>query len=577
MDVKHPLPQRVHRRFITRGVQVVGFFLFVPLFFLLALPLIWRDDVDNEVHRTSAYGNAATSMTTSSYYSTVLLPTTTSSSPASTRSPSVWSATTASYAPSSMQRPSTTSTSPMPTPTAPPMTGLPKEASRWGTYTIPADWIECIRRNLQLDEHGRPLHAVTEMVDAIPLLITPLTGDVRFFPYFVCSIDVPVRYHLVVQNERDTETVTVVDELQRRFGDSGRLLVVRNRYNRGYSGSMNQGFEWALKERTMAEVPWVFACGVDTIFESGLLANLVGVVKNNTRGDAAMLEALRREVEMEEQLAREGNFSYYKRWAPRGRPLKVLRSGFPGVPLNVRTAPLMPDRIRYMVEDENRQSGQVTPAELKSRFFGGFVGSVTPIPFSLGTVAFTRLALSTVGYFDENYFPAYMDDIDMRWRHFAYGFDAIFAEDYGPVRRWHHYNAPNLRGGGPFSNENLEKYGTENNYSRRAFTSYIRRTKGLYDKLKHGPRNLKGVWKQSVEEGQYQYTRFNVSKYPADTWVLDETVRECMFRHTYDYVTAKWTRPLNCSYKLNTLTDSGVLGEDQLKSYQSMLLAGLYL
>jgi GT2 family glycosyltransferase len=554
MEAKHSLLQRAHSGIITQKMLIGALVTFVAVFLLCATTFLRDGSTNAEMSPISPHTDGATPTTAPSVQPFSTTPPTMSPVPV--------------YA---------TSTSPKPTATAPPLTGMPKDLGRWATYTIPADWMECIRRNLQLDERGRPLHAVTEMAGAIPLLITPLTGDVRFFPYFTCSIDVPVRYHLVIQNERDAETVAAIDELQRRFGDSGRLLVIRNRYNRGYSGSMNQGFEWALKERSMAEVPWVFACGVDTIFEQGLLANMVKVVENNTLGDAAMLQALAEEVAMEERLVREGNFSYYERWAPRGRPLKVLRSGFPGVPLNVRTAPLMPDRVRYTVADENRENGSFSATELKSRFFGNYVASVTPIPFAVGTVVITRLALSTVGFFDENYFPAYMDDIDMRWRHFSYGFAAIFAEDYGTVRRWHHYNAPNLRGGGPFSDPILEKYGIEDNYSRRAFGSYLSRAKGLYDKLKHGPRDTGGVWRESVEKGKYLYTRFNVSRYPADTWVLDATVQECMFRHTYNYETKTWTRPWNCSYKLNTLTDSGVLGEEQLESYQAMLRAGQYI
>lgn len=445
-----------------------------------------------------------------------------------------------------------------------------KGLDRWMKMQLPADWMECIRQNLQLDKHGQPMHAVTEMKDAIPLLITPLTGDVKFFPYFVCSMDVAVRYHYVIQNERDPDTTAVIDDLQRRFGNSGRLLVVRNRYNRGYSGSMNQAFEWALKERTAEEVPWVFACGVDAIFEPGLLAKMIEVVQQNTRGDAAMLAALRAEVELEERLVREGNYSYYERWAPRGRPLKVLRSGYPGVPLNVRTAPLLPDRIRYTVADENRESGIIRPAELRTRFFGNYVATVTPVPDALGTIAVTRLALSAVGYFDENYFPAYMDDIDLRWRHFAYGFGALHGERNGPVTRWHHYNAANLRGS-PFVDPDLEKYGTEDNYSRRAFLSYIRRSKGIYDKLKYGPRDMDGVWRQAAQKAEFKYSSFNVSHYPADTWVLDEDARGCMFHHTYNYKTQNWSRPSDCSYNPRTLEESGILGVDQLASYRSML------
>lgn len=561
MHTRQSLLKRPHSGVITRSVLIGALVTCFLLFVFLGLPYALRNDDDASVRTTVAPAPVPTSRV-STTEQTSAAPTASIAATTSTPLPT--------------PPPSTTSTSPVPTATAAPLTGVPAELSRWSTFTIPADWMECIRRNLQLDEQGRPLHAVTEMADAIPLLITPLTGDVRFFPYFICSVDVPVRYHLVIQNERDAETVAAIDELQRRFGDSGRLIVMRNRYNRGYSGCMNQGFEWALKERTMAEVPWVFACGVDTIFEHGLLANLVDVVRKNTLGDAAMLQQLQEEVEMEERLVKEGNFSYYEQWAPKGRPLKVLRSGFSGVPLNVRTAPLLPDRVRYMVADENRENGAFSAEELRSRFFGNFVASVTPIPYAVGTVAITRLSLSTVGTFDENYFPAYMDDIDMRWRQFAYGFSCIFAEDYGTVRRWHHYNAPNLRGGGPFSVPDLEKYGTENNYSRRAFGSYISRSKGLYDKIKHGPRDLAGVWRESVEKGEYLYTRFNVSRYPADTWVLDETVRECMFRHTYDYTTRAWTRPRDCSYKPNTLVDSGVLGEDQLASYQAVLAAGRY-
>ncbi|CAC9528853.1 putative GIPL galf transferase [Leishmania infantum JPCM5] len=445
-----------------------------------------------------------------------------------------------------------------------------KELDRWAKMQLPADWMECIRQNLQLDKRGRPMRAVTAMTDAIPLLITPLTGDVKFFPYFVCSMDVAVRYHYVIQNEREPDTTAVIDELQRRFGNSGRFLVLRNRYNRGYSGSMNQGFEWALKERTAEEVPWVFACGVDVIFEPGLLANMVKVVQENTRDDAAMLAALRAEVELEERLVREGNYSYYERWAPRGRPLKVLRSGYPGVPLNVRTAPLLPDRIRYMVADENRESGIVTPAELRKRFFGNYVATVTPVEYALGTIAVTRLALSTVGYFDENYFPAYMDDIDLRWRHFAYGFGTLHGEHNGPVTRWHHYNAANLRGS-PFVDPDLQKYGTEDNYSRRAFVSYIRRSKGIYDKLKYGPRDVDGVWREAVQEAEYKYMHFNVSHFPADTWVLDEDARRCMFHHTYNYEMQAWSRPSDCSYNPRTLEESGILGVDQLANFRSMI------
>ncbi|CAJ1033098.1 hypothetical protein, conserved [Leishmania lindenbergi] len=444
------------------------------------------------------------------------------------------------------------------------------EMNPWKKMRLPTDWTVCIRRNLQLDDHGRPLYAAEAMEDAIPLLITPLTGDVEFFPFFVCSIDVPVRYHYVIQNERNSETTAVIDRLQRLFGESGRLLIVRSWYNRGYSGSMNQGFEWALKERTEEEVPWVFACGVDVIFERGLLATMVQVVQNNTRGDAAMLAALRAEVELEERLVREGNYSYYERWVPRGRPLKVLRSGYPGVPLNVRTAPLMPDRIRYMVGDENRRSGIVTDAELKGRFFGNYVATVTPVPFALGTIAVTRLALSAVGYFDENYFPAYMDDIDWRWRQFAYGFKTLYAQLNGPVIRWHHYNAANLRGS-PFQDEYLKKYDTEANNSRVAFLQYIARSKRQYDKLKFGPRDLTGVWYESVQEGEYNYTYFNISRYPADTWVLDESARQCMFRHTYSYETQSWQRPKNCAYMPRTLEESGILGVDQVEAYKMMV------
>lgn len=445
-----------------------------------------------------------------------------------------------------------------------------RDLDRWTKMQLPEDWMECIRKNLQLDKNGRPLREVTHMTAAIPLLITPLMGDVRFFPYFVCSMDVAVRYHYVIQNERDSETTAVINKLQRRFGNSGRLIVLRNRYNRGYSGSMNQGFEWALKERTVEEVPWVFACGVDTIFEPGLLAKMVKVVQQNTHGDAAMLAALQAEVELEERLVREGNYSYYERWAPHGRSLKVLRSGYPGVPLNVRTAPLLPDRIRYMVADENRQSGIVDPAELRRRFFGKYVATVTPVPFALGTIAVTRLALSTVGYFDENYFPAYMDDIDLRWRHFAYGFGTLYAELNGPLTRWYHYNGANLRGS-PFVDKDLEKYGTEDNHSRRAFVNYILRSKGMYDRVKYGPRDLKGVWREAVQEAEFKYMHFNVSQYPADTWVLDEDARRCMFRLTYNYKKQVWTRPSDCSYNPRTLEESGILGVGQLASYKSML------
>ncbi|KAF8285509.1 putative beta galactofuranosyl glycosyltransferase [Trypanosoma cruzi] len=136
------------------------------------------------------------------------------------------------------------------------------------------------------------------------------------------------------------------------------------------------------------------------MFSPDLLPNLLRDVHEMTRHDAARMDELAAEVANEPS-----EYSPVLRWG-----LKVLRSTVNDNRLS--TSALPPDRISYSSAKEREKAF--------SKHYGHFCAYYKSSCFA--SVMLTRLAISTVGYFDENFYPAYVEDVDYSLRLRLLGF-----------------------------------------------------------------------------------------------------------------------------------------------------------
>lgn len=439
------------------------------------------------------------------------------------------------------------------------------DSARWpGNRPVPEDWLSCVRSFLRLDAKNRPQLTTHEMAGAIPLLVTPVFNDAHHLPRLLCSIDVPVRYYFVVLNGRDPLAVKTVAALESEFGPTGRLVVQRNGETQGYSGSVNQGLRWGIERKTNAEVPWFFLCSCDVAFGGTLLTKLVDEVARLTKDDARVLKELEEEVGMEERLAKQRNYSYYNRWVPAQRPLMVLRSGYPGVAADVHTAPLLPDRIRYMYAHRSDGTAPADPP-LTERIFSNHYGMIVPVANDQSAVVFTRLMVSTVGYLDENFCRPHMEAIDMRWRMSALGFrkTAVMrrVKKSRVPRYFYHHHGSDTWGGGEETRRRLD---AEENSAVAEYRGALR-GKGPYYKLSKFGACDRDVWGVKPVGCRNAYKFFNASYFPVDVWVTDYRHQLCFDTLEYSYREKRWVRPQKCVYNCNAVIANGVLGVDQIR------------
>ncbi|RNC54156.1 beta galactofuranosyl glycosyltransferase [Trypanosoma cruzi] len=223
--------------------------------------------------------------------------------------------------------------------------------------------------------------------------------DLMDFRRMMCNISVPIRLLVLVQNGREAMLSLCLQELGRVYGWSGRLVVSRHPENIGYSAAVNIGSRLALS-LPREEVPFVFVTNSDVKFSPDLLSSLLRDVHEMTRHDAARMDELSAEAANEPS-----EYSPVLRWG-----LRVLRSTVKDGRLS--TSALLPDRVRYASVKEREKAF--------SKHYGHFCAYYKSSCFA--SVILTRLAISTVGYFDENFYPDCVEDVDYSLRLRLLGF-----------------------------------------------------------------------------------------------------------------------------------------------------------
>ncbi|KEG11420.1 beta galactofuranosyl glycosyltransferase [Trypanosoma grayi] len=259
------------------------------------------------------------------------------------------------------------------------------------------NYIRCVGERLLVDAESRQLGS-NSGPGVLPMVVIPLMLDLHDFQDVMCNISVPIRLLVLVQNGREPQLSSFLDELEAAYGWSRRLVVRRRPENIGYSGAVNFGLRLAMS-LPREKMPFVFVTNSDVTFSPDLLPRLLQDAHVMTLHDAARMDELAAEVADESS----GH-------APASRRIKVLRSSSNISALS--TSVLLPDRIRYAPAKER--------VKTFSRHFGYFCMDYRQSCFT--SVILTRLAVSTVGYFDENFYPAYAEDVDYAMRLRMLGF-----------------------------------------------------------------------------------------------------------------------------------------------------------
>ncbi|KAF8304708.1 putative beta galactofuranosyl glycosyltransferase [Trypanosoma cruzi] len=207
-----------------------------------------------------------------------------------------------------------------------------------------ADCIHCVGERLLVDPTTRRLGGNNNGTDVIQLMVAPLMLDLMDFRRMMCNISVPIRLLVFVQNGREAMLSLCLQDLERVYGWSGRLIVSRHPENIGYSAAaVNIGSRLALS-LPREEVPFVFVTNSDVMFSPDLIPNLLRDVHEMTRHDAARMDELAAEAANEP--------SEYNPVLRRG--LRVLRSTVNNNLLS--TSALLPDRIRYASVKEREKA-----------------------------------------------------------------------------------------------------------------------------------------------------------------------------------------------------------------------------
>ncbi|EPY29656.1 galactofuranosyltransferase [Strigomonas culicis] len=190
------------------------------------------------------------------------------------------------------------------------------------------------------------------------------------------------------------------------LGLDDRLFYKDHPENIGYAAAVNEGFHTALA-LSSEQVPWVYVSNCDVRFHPTFLSEFVVKVNTETVQDAPLLLRL-------SQLVQQENIS--------SRPSLSDRS--------VGKARLLPDYVRR------------NPLKKENRIFEGRYGLFFPnCFFEMSSFAVSRLHLETVGLLDENFYPAYGEDFDYKWRSEALGFKFVTSR----CGLFKHYENANLK------------------------------------------------------------------------------------------------------------------------------------
>ncbi|CBZ27568.1 beta galactofuranosyl transferase [Leishmania mexicana MHOM/GT/2001/U1103] len=250
----------------------------------------------------------------------------------------------------------------------------------------------------------------------IPYVLIPVTMDYQDIKQLFCNTTAPMTYITFINNGMFLPLRSLLDRLAVELGHyvDKNLFIIHHPENIGYAAAVNEGLRHALSF-SVAQVPWVFITNADVRFAPGLIAEFVAQTKEKTEGQLERIRSLDLEVIAEARTLEnvpDPRFAFHSNSYP------------------IITASSLPYRIRTM-----------PPQEMKKQFADTYGIFYTDYKEFMATFALSRLAIATVGFFDENYYPAYGEDHDYLWRMAALGYKKYFSER----GKYVHYENANLK------------------------------------------------------------------------------------------------------------------------------------
>ncbi|KPI85055.1 galactofuranosyltransferase lpg1-like protein [Leptomonas seymouri] len=250
----------------------------------------------------------------------------------------------------------------------------------------------------------------------LPFLVSVTAGNTQDLKAMICNLSVSYKYIVLAQTGDTPEMTPFFDLLIRVFRFTQRLVVLQFKESIGFAGALNAGLREALRH-PFDEVPFVHVVHNDVRYLRTALATSITDAYLDFQRDKEVIERLEAEVKTEPNEHTPLIRRPHGLRAPLSpnNPLPQLNSK----PSVLVTSALLPDRLRYMdVKQRQKQ-------------FEGHTSFVFHNSRSEYTAVYlSRLAVLTVGFFDENFYPVMFDDTDFRWRAAMLGFSEIRLADF---------------------------------------------------------------------------------------------------------------------------------------------------
>ncbi|KAG5497763.1 hypothetical protein JKF63_04030 [Porcisia hertigi] len=373
------------------------------------------------------------------------------------------------------------------------------------TFISDERFFQCMADRLsQSEEHS----------NRIPYVILPVTLDYQDIKVLFCNITAPITYIMFINNGEFDPLRKLLDRLSDKMSDylDKRLFIIHHPENVGYAAAVNEGLRHALTF-SVERVPWVFITNADVRFGQGLIEDFIAKVNKETENQTTRMKELEAEVAAEPTALKnvaDARFTY--------------RSDKPPVV----TAPSLPYRIRAMPPEEMVREFEDT--------YGVFYTSHVPY---MSTFALPRLTIATVGFFDENHYPAYGEDHDYAWRMHALGFK-VYCSKRG---RYVH-----------IENANLDADRLSKEYGLYKYTAYVQQSLKFarmnYQPIRLEYRRTKWFPNQRIVETDMGRMPLPFrGNLPVDMWVVDTQRRETII----DMGEARRCRSVHRLYNLSLL------------------------
>lgn len=277
--------------------------------------------------------------------------------------------------------------------------------------------IECIAERLHIDLASRadvPFDENTADI-TIPFLILPVRVELRDLKTLLCNLNVPIRRLYIAQIGGVPQTTMFLGAIARTFAFTHRLFLKRVSERASYAAALNAGLQEALS-LPFDEVPFVHISNCDVRYPESLLHELLPVAYMETTKDEAVIKDLQVEVSREPNAHTPEHFRAHLL----RKPYENANKHDPQ--LSLVTSAALPDRIRYLPQ-----------AELAKQFAGHIATFYMTEDGGPQAYLLSRLAVEAAGYFDENFYPGFLEDCDLRWRLNLLGFAEQLLPSHLPM------------------------------------------------------------------------------------------------------------------------------------------------